>query len=85
MAKRIAVSSENFFLKSPPLSMIMGPHYKEWDDKKQEVCARMGMPREAPCLVIRSPGEDRSDSDDESPPTADEVAKIRVILGTDAR
>ena len=63
----------------------MGPHYKEWDDKKQEVCARMGMPREAPCLVIRSSGEDRSDSDDESPPTADEVAKIRVILGTDAR
>ena len=63
----------------------MGPHYKVWDDKKQEVCARMGMPREAPCLVIRSPGEDRSDSDDESPPTADEVAKIRVILGTDAR
>ena len=63
----------------------MGPHYKVWDDKKQEVCARMGMPRESPCPIIRSSGEDRSDSEDDSPPTADEVAKIRVILGTDAR
>lgn len=63
----------------------IGPHYKEWDDKKAEVCARLGMPRQSPCLIIRSYGEDRSDSEDESPPTADEVAKIRVILGTDAR
>ena len=63
----------------------MGPHYKEWVDKKQEVCARMGMPRESPMIFVRSFGEDRSDSEDESPPTAEEITKARVILGTDAR
>ena len=63
----------------------MGPHYKEWDDKRLEVCARMGMPRECPYISVRGCAEDRSDSEDESPPTAAEMTKARVILATEAR
>ena len=35
----------------------MGPHYKEWDDKKQEVCARMGMPRKPRALSSAVPAK----------------------------
>ena len=63
----------------------MGPHYKEWDDKRREVCARMGMPRACPYISVRGCAEDRSDSEDESPPTAAEMTKARVILATEAR
>lgn len=61
-----------------------GPYWNEWYHKKEEVCARMGMPKDNGYVTVRML-DDRSDSEDDSPPTEDEVNKIRIILYTDAR